>query len=183
MTQQHHNDSWIPSENDGRSASLSDKEADTLVVISHYDSVPDAELARGLLESEGIPAFVFDANMAGAQWFYSMAIGGTCLMVRAEDFGKAAEILGLEPIQEEELEREAGKTEEVYCPKCGSGNTTRGFSSRLGWRWLAPIGIFFTFVMPAFVGSGAPLLLLCPWSYRCKSCRHVWRLPKTSLQH
>jgi DNA-directed RNA polymerase subunit RPC12/RpoP len=176
--QHHHLDSRSSSESDGRRASPSDKEADTLVVISHYDSIPDAELARGRLESEDIPAFVFDENMAGAQWFYSMAIGGTRLMVRAQDASKAAEILSLEPIKEEELAREAGATEKVYCPKCGSKDTVLGFSSRLGWRWLTPIGILLTYIMPAFVGPGAPLLFFCPWGYRCRSCGYKWRKQK-----
>ncbi len=144
-----------------------DDPGDELIVLNRYYSVPDAELARGRLESEGIPAFVCDENMVGAQWLYSQVIDGMRLMVRGQDAAKAAEILSLEPIKEEELAKEAGATEDVTCPKCGSNNVWRGSSSGLP-RLLAWV-VTFIWDMIALIPSGR---------FRCLSCGHIWRLKK-----
>jgi predicted RNA-binding Zn-ribbon protein involved in translation (DUF1610 family) len=146
-------------------AQLNDDPGDELIVINRYYSVPDAELARGRLESEGIPAFVCDENMVGAQWLYSQVIDGMRLMVRAQDAVKAAEILGLEPIHEEELAREAGATEDVICPKCGSNNVWRGSSS--GLPRIMAWAVTFIWDMIALIPSGR---------FRCLSCGHIWRM-------
>jgi hypothetical protein len=174
MTHDNHHKGGEPRGGAAEGDSLSTDPGCELIVLARYNDVPDAELARGELEANGIPAFVFDENMVGAQWFYSLAMGGMRLMVRARDAAEAAEILGLEPVHDEEFEREAGVTEEIYCPKCGSKEITRGYSSKFGWHWLAPIGLFLTYVLPSYLVSGV-LLLICPWSYRCKSCRYIWR--------
>jgi hypothetical protein len=154
-----------------------DDPGDYLIVINRYYSVPDAELARGRLESEGIPAFVFDENMVSAQWLYSQAIGGMRLMVRAQDAAKAAEILSLEPIKEEELAKEAGATEDVTCPKCGSGNVKRGFFTVYGTSCLGIIGIVLCYILPVFLISNV-ILVAVPWGYRCRACGYKWRKQK-----
>ena len=65
---------------------------DTLETVQVYGAQMDAEIARTILESHGIPAFVIDSHMASHQ-LLSTAIGGVRLQVRTEDALKAREIL------------------------------------------------------------------------------------------
>lgn len=148
-----------------------DDPGDGLIILTRYDCVPDAELARGRLESEGIPAFVFDDNTVAAQWLYSLAMGGLRLLVRAKDAAKAVEILGLAPIEQAELVKEAGETVEIYCPKCGSKHVWRGSASGLARPW-AIVAAFFMIMVS--LAPPPPSLT----RYRCKSCGHVWRVLK-----
>jgi hypothetical protein len=53
----------------------------------------DVQMVRGLLESEGIEAFVFDDNIVRLNPFYAQAIGGIKLFVRTKDLSAASEIL------------------------------------------------------------------------------------------
>lgn len=64
-----------------------------LVVIRSYWNLLDAEIARGLLDSAGIQAFLFDENMIRMDWFKANALGGIKLRVDAADVEEANRIL------------------------------------------------------------------------------------------
>jgi hypothetical protein len=147
--------------------------ADELVTVRSYFNQTDAYLARSRLESAGIPTFLADENMVNTNWFYSIAMGGIRLQVRAEDVGAALEILD----DKAGIPLEAAEADQVLCPKCGSSDTARGPSSTLGLPWLGCLGTVLVYVMPSFLVS-LPLFLAAKWRYRCKSCGHVWQLKR-----
>ncbi len=61
-------------------------------VASYHDPV-QAQIARGLLQAEGIEAQLGDEHLALANWEWRLAIGGTRLRVAQEDAARACEIL------------------------------------------------------------------------------------------
>jgi hypothetical protein len=63
------------------------------VTIARYDTMPEAHIALGRLEAEGIEAWLADENLVQTDWLYSIAVGGIKLQVRSEDAGRASEIL------------------------------------------------------------------------------------------
>ncbi len=102
---------------------------DDLVTIASFSFIHEAELARSSLESEGIPAFVADANIVGINWLLSNAVGGVKLQVRRCDLDLAKEILGQEP--------EPNKEGWGECANCGSAQLEPVADRRLGFlSWL-----------------------------------------------
>ena len=65
---------------------------DDAVVLETFSSRIEAEMAAGLLESEGVPAMVM-ADDAGGAYPMLQFIRGVRLMVAAEDQYRAREIL------------------------------------------------------------------------------------------
>jgi hypothetical protein len=64
-----------------------------LVPIRTFWNLLEAELAKGLLESAGIEAFLFDDNMVRLDWFNANALGGVKLRVDADQVEEATRIL------------------------------------------------------------------------------------------
>jgi hypothetical protein len=64
-----------------------------LVTIRKFRDLPEAILARGVLESAGIESFLTDDNIVRMDWFISNLVGGIKLKVRREDFEAATEVL------------------------------------------------------------------------------------------
>ena len=63
------------------------------VMVGRYRDLPQAAIAKGVLESAGIESFLADDNIVGIAWHYSNAVGGIKLFVRAEDAEAAQELL------------------------------------------------------------------------------------------
>ncbi len=68
-----------------------------LVTVAKFFSPTEAHINRSRLESEGIPAFVFNENLTTLFPFASSLTGGAQLKVRAQDLEQAKEILGNQP--------------------------------------------------------------------------------------
>lgn len=64
-----------------------------LVVLRTFRDVPEALLAKGMLESSGVECFLADENMVRMDWFISNLLGGVKLLVQPLDFSKASRIL------------------------------------------------------------------------------------------
>ncbi len=73
-----------------RSAALSSEDEQT---VAAFDTLMEAELARGRLESEGIGARIIDGNTVGIAQHLSSALGGVKLAVAESDFPAARAIL------------------------------------------------------------------------------------------
>ena len=69
------------------------KKGGELVMLGAYYNRIEAEMVRGLLESSGIPCKTFDDFVRSGIGLD--ALGGTRLMVHAEDLDKARQILAL----------------------------------------------------------------------------------------
>lgn len=64
-----------------------------MVVVGQYDNIPDAWIAKGRLEAEGIPCRLADQHLVQADWLYSIAVGGIKLQVAPAHAARAREIL------------------------------------------------------------------------------------------
>lgn len=71
-----------------------------LVLLRRFRDLPEALLAKGRLESAGIPCSLADDNMVRLDWFISNLLGGVKLLVDAEDFAEASRVLN-EPAPQE----------------------------------------------------------------------------------
>jgi putative signal transducing protein len=130
-----------------------------LVLLRRFRDLPEALLAKGKLDSEGIPCFLADENMVRLDWFISNLLGGVKILVDAEDFAEAARLLN-EPIPEG-LDFEGTESyEQPRCPECQSLDVN--FEEL--YRPIAFGSLFLNFPLPVH-RSG--------WS--CHSCGHTWR--------
>jgi hypothetical protein len=68
-------------------------EAPSPVMIARYGGVPEALLAKSMLDSAGIESFLGDENLVRLDWFYSNLVGGIKLLVREEDAETARALL------------------------------------------------------------------------------------------
>jgi hypothetical protein len=64
-----------------------------LVIVGSFGNGPEAELARGALESAGIEAIIQADSIGGMRPHVAWASGGYKLLVREEDEACAREIL------------------------------------------------------------------------------------------
>jgi len=92
---------------------------DEIVRVSSHWSLWEAELVRGRLEAENIPARLGNASFVFWVWYYGNAVGGVTVLVSARD-AEAARAL-LNPAHDEPAEGQSSWT----CSMCGA----RGFSS------------------------------------------------------
>ena len=68
-----------------------------LTTIRKFRDLPEAILAKGLLESAGIECYLADDNIVRLDWFLSNAIGNMRLQVKPADAETAIEILDQPP--------------------------------------------------------------------------------------
>lgn len=130
-----------------------------LVTIARYTYPYEAQIARALLDSEGIDAFIADEQTINMQWLYSDALGGVRLQVAAEDAEWAVRVLNEDretPLVEQEGE------DRPACPVCGSRNTEY---HQLGRRW--------AFLM--FLAIDFPLFRVRD-GIRCRACGAITTL-------
>lgn len=62
-------------------------------VLRRYRDMPQAFVAKGLLDSAGIECFLQDDNVIRLDWLWSNAMGGIKLLVRQKDAEQAAQLL------------------------------------------------------------------------------------------
>ena len=63
------------------------------VVIDGFIDVIQAEIVRGRLEAEGVPAILGNRHLVSADWMYAQALGGVRILVRREFVSEAREII------------------------------------------------------------------------------------------
>ena len=64
-----------------------------LVTVARYRDMPEAVVARTVLEEEGIECLLRDENTVRTDWLLSNAIGGMRLQVAAKDEARTRELL------------------------------------------------------------------------------------------
>ena len=92
---------------------------DALITIYAFRDLPQALLAQGKLESEGIESTLADDNVVRMDWFWSSAMGGVKLQVAPADAERAVQVLS-EEIPPSVNVDDAGEFVQPACPKCGS---------------------------------------------------------------
>jgi len=135
-----------------------------IVTLARYSFPTEAYIHKTKLESEGIWAFVADAETVTANWLYSNAIGGVRLQVKQEDVEKASEILNREPEPlewDENLDEDEDKEEEMLCPECSSADVEyERYSIRLIFlSWL-----LLSVPLPFFKRK-----------WKCQQCGYSWK--------
>ena len=131
------------------------------MTVAHFREPYEAHIAKGLLESHGVPAIVFDEHIVWMNWMYSLAVGGVKVKVPPEFVTQAKELLEqdfsshLSQIPESSLPKAPGD----ICPECSSESVNPNLQSM--W-WLIP-SIFF--LLPIFYRFR---------KYRCDGCGHQW---------
>lgn len=95
---------------DDRALDEESAEFRNLVVIRTFWNLLEAELAKGLLDSAGVEAFLFDDNMVRLDWFNANALGGVKLRVDASNVEAANRILN-ESISDAAAAEEADSTD------------------------------------------------------------------------
>jgi len=100
------------------------------VVLNSYNTYIDAHIAKGVLETEGIPVWLNDENTITVNPILTNAVGGIKIMVNRDDAQRAWDIL-------EQLRKEQKTI--IACPKCGSNNTDLVSTPRKASNWLTAI--------------------------------------------
>ena len=129
-----------------------EEKAEQLLTVGRFFNPIEAQIAAGLLESEGIPVVLLSINHVSVYWLMANALGGIQLQVPAGLAEKAQQILA-------EQESEAGTGDDL-CPKCGSPSEPARSNT---WR-ISVLAVHLIAV---------PL----PWRRarrRCQACRHEW---------
>jgi Putative prokaryotic signal transducing protein len=99
------------------------------VTVRRYRDLSEAIVARSLLESAGIRAYLRDENLVRLEWQISNFIGGIRLQVALADEAAAAELLS-QPIPDTVPFDEQTDFAQPLCPRCGSKDITFQGSSR-----------------------------------------------------
>lgn len=77
---------------------------DDEAIVAAFDTILEAELARGRLESEGIGARIVDGNTVGVAQHLSLALGGVKIAVARSAIEAARAVLEAPPLVDHELE-------------------------------------------------------------------------------
>ena len=93
--------------------------AQPLVTIVAFRDLPQALLAQGKLQSEGIECVLADDNVVRMDWFWANAMGGVKLRVRPDDAPRALQILS-EEIPPSLATDTGEEFVQPVCPKCRS---------------------------------------------------------------
>jgi hypothetical protein len=91
----------------------------SLVTLRSFRDLPEALLARGMLDSSVIDSFLADDIMVRMDWFISNLLGGIKLRVSPDDLAAATEVLD-QPVPEGFEVDGVGEYQQPRCPKCQS---------------------------------------------------------------
>jgi hypothetical protein len=89
-----------------------------LVTVRTFRDMPEALLAKSVLESAGVYCALADANVIRTDWLWSNLLGGIKLRVQEEDLEAASNLLDQD--SPELRTATAGDLPELACPRCGS---------------------------------------------------------------
>lgn len=73
-----------------------------LVMVKRFRDLPEAVVARSILDSAEIDSFLADETMVRIDWLWSNLLGGAKLMVRPEDYEVAVKLLEATPLENAE---------------------------------------------------------------------------------
>jgi hypothetical protein len=94
-------------------------ELQKLVTVEQYRDLAEAQVAKGVLDSAGIPCCLRDENAVRLEWVWSNLLGGVRLQVNEQDREAAQAVLS-QPIPEQiQLDGDI-PYDQPHCPRCGS---------------------------------------------------------------
>jgi hypothetical protein len=115
------------------------------VMLRRYRDLPDALLAKSILDSASIECYLIDENTIRMDWMWSTLLGGVKLWVREED-ADAGDLLDLDYLESFDVEG-VGKYRQPRCPKINEAPAVRdalapfslsSYARRLGLLFLRP---------------------------------------------
>lgn len=134
------------------------------VMIRRYRDLPEASIAKSVLDSAGIESFLVDDNLVRLDWFYSNLVGGIKLFVRAEDVEAATKLLD-QAIPEKFEVGNQEEFEQPRCPKCQSFEVSfNGMDKSASYATMA---------------FGIPIIIKRK-GWNCRSCGHSWQESDTT---
>jgi hypothetical protein len=136
-------------------------ESRDMVTVRQFRDLPEALLAKGILDSAGIESFLVDENMVRMNWFISNLLGGIRLQVNRGDVEDAATLLNEPPPEGFDIEG-LGKYHQPQCPRCESFDIAHH------------AGLDKRFALPALWFASIPFPVpRNEWT--CQSCGAEWR--------
>lgn len=141
-----------------------EKDAPPPVMVRRYRDLPEASIAKSILDSAGIDSFLIDGNMVRLDWFYSNLVGGVKLFVRQEDEEAADKLLSQGVPEKFDVEK-VGEYQQPRCPRCQSWDVT-----------LDGLDRHFTYTA-LFFGLPIPIVNR---GWKCRSCGHEWTDPQST---
>jgi hypothetical protein len=129
-----------------------------LVLLRRFRDLPDAFLFQSILDSAEIECFLADENTIRMDWFWSNALGGIKLCVRATDAETASSLLA-QPVLERFDVEGIGEYEQPRCANCQSLEVSfQGLNKAVDY-------------VRALLGGPRPLHRSL---WQCDSCGHQW---------
>ena len=127
-----------------------------LITVGNYTSLPEAEIAQGILDDAGVESVLLDDNMGRMlSW---IAIGGFRLQVNKNDAATALKLLSAPQSASSE------DSEQPHCPNCDSSDIlsqeTASPASYTGASLLSPVNVRET-------------------RWKCNSCGYGWDNQRT----
>ena len=104
-------------------------DAGPLVTVGRYRDMPEAFVARAVLEEAGMECLLRDENTVRMDWLWSNLIGGMRLQVAAKDAAAARELLS-QPMPREFAVDSGEEFEQPVCPRCRSRDVVLNDSDR-----------------------------------------------------
>ena len=138
----------------------------SLVTLRRFRDLPNALLAKSILDSAGIECPLFDENTIRMNWLWSNALGGVKVRVKHHDALDASDLLNQDSPEKFDVGNGV-EYEQPRCPRCGSLKLSFGaMGRRLAYLTIA-LGV------PLPVKRGG---------WKCHSCGHVWHDSEDSQQ-
>jgi len=138
---------------------IAESEARRPVMIRRYRDLPEASIAKSVLESAGVDCILADGNLVRLDWFYSNLVGGIKLLVPEKDAQAAMQLLDESTPEKFDVEG-VGEYEQPHCPKCGSMDVSLdGLNKPLTFA-----AMYITSVPIPVTTAG----------WKCHSCGHQW---------
>lgn len=81
----------LPFERQG--LTIADEPHVKLIAVRRFRDLPEALVAKGMLDSAGVKCFLSDENTVRMDWLWSNALGGVRLWVREDDLPDATSLL------------------------------------------------------------------------------------------
>jgi hypothetical protein len=133
------------------------------VELRRFRDLPDALLAKSILDSADIECFLIDENIVRMNWLWSNLVGGVKLWIRPED-ADAAELLDQDWLGSFVIGG-VGEYKQPRCPNCQSFD--------ISFRELIKRAAYASILGMWFAGF-IPLITLHRLGWKCHSCGHSW---------
>jgi ribosomal protein S27AE len=140
--------------------------ADRLITVASFRDLPQALLAKGALDSTGIPCFLANENIVRLDWLLASAVGGIRLQVPEVDAEKALQILN-DGIPAVFFSEKGELYEQPQCPNCDSLNIS--YQDRNRWA---------TFLSWLMLSIPLPFPKQLRWV--CGKCGYEWEADESA---